>query len=571
MSAFGLPLPPFPTSKRSACNRCRSQKLRCPPREPGSEACSRCIRLGAKCETSYPRPPGRGGGGRTSGSSVSASQLKPKPPPSSVDAIAAGLFLPPTADAGHVAHAAPSVGSVSSQHLHNFAFSLPEDSLDMFGLTPLFDNHIHNLSHNEDPASFLDDVTGAVPPLLHSGDVSSTTWGHGPVDGDRLREDEDQEEQQQDEEDEDADGDEGLGAGTGTSISQLTHVLDCNHRLSALSLDLSRQLRQYLIVASPARTQGGTPTHPEMMVLDQAEESSSTTPEEPLASRLLADALADSAEFLTIIQSYRPEKRRMNNPNTNSSSSSSTSSTSGGPSTPRPGMVVTLHLLVVYLQLVAIYDRLLHLLSDQLLVFHGDNNTTSTSSSDNNNNSSSSNNSSSVYLAGAANQNQIQHQEKTVLPALAQLVSFPSSSSSSTAPASQRRTSSAGGTVGSPGGASLQTKILMHAILHQFETIERLLGLPGEFQVTERQQLCRPPTRRNSGEGGGDGGGIGGGGGGGITLRDAIVSHEGWYDREVSAEDTSGSTTNEKVGVVGLGALASLRGKLRSLQVSLNM
>jgi hypothetical protein len=34
---------------------------------------------------------------------------------------------------------------------------------------------------------------------------------------------------------------------------------------------------------------------------------------------------------------------------------------------------------------------------------------------------------------------------------------------------------------------NLQTKVLIHAILHQFESIERVLGLPVEFRVTEKQ------------------------------------------------------------------------------------
>jgi hypothetical protein len=49
----------YPASKRSACERYRQQKLRCPPREDPSEACCRCARLRLKCFTDYPRPHGR--------------------------------------------------------------------------------------------------------------------------------------------------------------------------------------------------------------------------------------------------------------------------------------------------------------------------------------------------------------------------------------------------------------------------------------------------------------------------------------------------------------------------------
>jgi hypothetical protein len=286
------------------------------------------------------------------------------------------------------------------------------------------------------------------------------------------------------------------------------------------------------------------------MVLDKVESSISATPEEPLASRLLADALADSAEFLTIIQSYTPDTRRnSNNPSTNGRRGSGSGSST--PSPARPGMVATLHLLVVYLQLVAIYDRLLHLLSDQL--FHEQDNTTSHA----------------AELPTTTNGTKHDHnQDKTtttVLPALAQLVSFPFPLSTGPLSSHHHRRGS------TTAGGGLQTKILMHAILHQFETIERLLGLPAEFRVTVTDLVLG---------GGSSGGGsnsnmngVGVGAPGGLLedacasgLLDAIMCHEGWYDKEIGGEDDRFGVT-----VVGPGALASLRGRLRSLRVSLNM
>jgi hypothetical protein len=48
------------TFKRSACDRCRGQKLRCPrTEEQKGEPCTRCERAGAVCITSDARPPGR--------------------------------------------------------------------------------------------------------------------------------------------------------------------------------------------------------------------------------------------------------------------------------------------------------------------------------------------------------------------------------------------------------------------------------------------------------------------------------------------------------------------------------
>lgn len=49
----------FSTSKRSACDRCRAQKLRCPAREELSQPCSRCSRQGRECVISYTQPLGQ--------------------------------------------------------------------------------------------------------------------------------------------------------------------------------------------------------------------------------------------------------------------------------------------------------------------------------------------------------------------------------------------------------------------------------------------------------------------------------------------------------------------------------
>lgn len=47
-------------TKRSACDRCRAQKLRCPQIDPQSnEPCARCVRAGAICVTGSARPLGR--------------------------------------------------------------------------------------------------------------------------------------------------------------------------------------------------------------------------------------------------------------------------------------------------------------------------------------------------------------------------------------------------------------------------------------------------------------------------------------------------------------------------------
>ncbi|KAL2169171.1 hypothetical protein VTG60DRAFT_6411 [Thermothelomyces hinnuleus] len=563
MSGFGLPIPPFPTSKQSACDRCRSQKLRCPPREPGSEACSRCIRLGAKCETSYPRLPGRGG---RSASSVSASQLNPKPRgPGGMHTLTARFVPPPDSAAAAHHAAAPSLTSVGSDH--TFAFSLPEDSLDMFALTPLFDGRIDGLG-GEDPAAFLD-----------------------------------QHEAENDEDDEE------------DQVAGIESVMDTGVN-TGMSVDIGVGIGSRLAHRRD---------HGDAMMLDtKAEGHPAPAPaEEPLASRLLADPLADLAEFLTIIQAYWPEPRRKDSNATTAaaattittttttitangrrprprrrrlqSRSTASSSRSRSPGPPRQGMVATLHLIAVYLQLVAIYDRLFHLLLNGRLLFGGGGGGGGGEAS-------------SAEGAAAANphptQTQAQaqaHQAKRVLlPALAQLGSlqeqqtagtaaaaaaaarssssssssvFSSPSFSASSSPSQRRGSSsttptttttntaAASAMMNMMGGGLQTKILMHAILHQFET---------------RQPAVAVARRESDGSGGGGGGGIGVGGegtgsGGGGLLDDACASglldalcHETCYGDDAGAEDD-----HDRLGaLVGLGALASLRGEAADTAVT---
>jgi hypothetical protein len=46
-------------AKRSACDRCREHKVRCLRGEQSNQACARCQRAGASCNTSSARPLGR--------------------------------------------------------------------------------------------------------------------------------------------------------------------------------------------------------------------------------------------------------------------------------------------------------------------------------------------------------------------------------------------------------------------------------------------------------------------------------------------------------------------------------
>ncbi|EFY94440.1 Zn(2)-Cys(6) zinc finger domain protein [Metarhizium robertsii] len=74
-------------TKRTACDRCRGQKLRCRRAEQGdeNEPCLRCHRAGAVCFTSSPRPSGRP---RTNGGYASDGRQPPAPAPAPAAAAA---------------------------------------------------------------------------------------------------------------------------------------------------------------------------------------------------------------------------------------------------------------------------------------------------------------------------------------------------------------------------------------------------------------------------------------------------------------------------------------------------
>ena len=165
------------------------------------------------------------------------------------------------------------------------------------------------------------------------------------------------------------------------------------------------------------------------------------------------------------------------------STNSTTGNTASNNARPQLGLIVFLNLLSVHLELVIIYEKLFQCLSNQLFDV------------------------SSMGLVDGF---------PDAFPGLL-----------STATSIQR--------------GNLQTKILIHAILRQFEMIERILGLPTEFRVTEKQD-------DNLG-----------------------VFGEGWARDllEVIGNGKSGRAAAETH--CGLEALSSLRELLRRVQTSLMM
>jgi hypothetical protein len=385
--------PPFPTIKRSACDRCRLQKLRCLPREPETDACARCKRLGAKCTTSYPRP--AGGTGATSRAASRSLANTGVQQPLSLN------WFPSLANANFPA-SEPQTSSttwISSAHGRSASSSnIPESTL-------LSQSSPTTLLNPFDPLRFT---------------LSDDYWSvftddfifpnRGPID-DLMDFDLDQSTNNIDAttgiEDVEGSGDSRprLDGVAQSSLPSSGQLLGGDKRLSQLNLDLAMQL-QDKFGNSCSTLPGNDPSiNGESDLLDQ--------------SKLLNDALGYSSEFLSIIQSYAI--RRGENPDAVGNASS------GTPNTPRAGIVVTLNVVSAYLQLVAVYTRLFRDLNDQL------------------------SDASTGIITTLNGQPTLQLTGLNV------------------------------------SNGSLQSKVVVHAILHQFESMERLLALPVEFRVTEKQ------------------------------------------------------------------------------------
>ncbi|KAF5705642.1 hypothetical protein FGLOB1_7849 [Fusarium globosum] len=102
--------------KRSACDRCRAQKLRC-HRDSGhsTDACLRCLKSGIECVTSKARPTGR--------------------PPSRQVQPTVVVEQGDTSSSSHTTDSSPSAGGTDMSNMMNFEYDLSLDNiLDSIGM-----------------------------------------------------------------------------------------------------------------------------------------------------------------------------------------------------------------------------------------------------------------------------------------------------------------------------------------------------------------------------------------------------------------------------------------------------
>jgi len=382
----------FPTSKRSACDRCRAQKLRCPPRTYASQSCSRCTRLSAYCVTSLTRPLGRNAKARLSArprSLLSQPERELELRSTSNGPLAASVLGAPS-----------SLPAIPSQPIAvcDERLSMPIDTSTGQDISPLFSPQLLDAFFSDDiqfPSRGDEDEDRGFPDLsdtlspdyLCIPHISSKTVFEPPMVT--------------------------LAERPHCISDQPSYVLPCDQRLSRLNLRLSARLEECSL---------GSKVY-DSNLSSCSPSQASTPPEgtEPWSSEALGGVLRDTAEFTNIIGSYSP---RMN-----------TSEGEGGhfmgtrlerlDIRPTIGTVVLLDLLSAYLQIVATYDNLFQYLCSR---FGTDDLPRLQSLS-------------GIEVAGF----HVQHR-------------------------------------------TLQTRLLLDTILHHLTLMERLLGLPKPWRITDKRK-----------------------------------------------------------------------------------
>ena len=420
MSAEGPPISFFPTSKRSACDRCRKQKLRCPPRDNATQSCLRCVRGSFPCTTGYTKPLGRSGGDGGAASSHNGAE----PPADLIDEMAGRvlegldmrLLEPESSPSTAITFGSADSWTLSTPdnddqppgQIWSQTLTQDKDSPNFFGSynhdSLLTNNGLSStapLSNIENRNNTLFDdfnrvFSAPTPSELDRGEQIPYATS---ITGQQNR----------------------------TLSSSGENVLsgaERDVRLSQLSLDLSRQMQECETKAQHGNT-ASKDDAPSRNPFDTTIKSSA----DQSASQPYGDALRSTSEFLEILLCY-------DNGNTSATAVSLTQRQSAisDVSNAPVNFTYVLNLVSCYLRIIGIFDSLLrqlHELQCRKGITPPDY---------------------GVVVAGLQ-----------ILPDL-HLAGFPVEQ------------------------GSLQTKILIQAIEHQFELIERSLGLPVELRVSDRRE-----------------------------------------------------------------------------------
>lgn len=402
----------FPTLKRLACDRCRKQKLRCPSRASDAQPCSRCIRAGVECITGYTRPLGRShriSYGSASRNNLGQSNVSPTPSPQQLhlsttlqDALASpsATKYPDTSLKQTLPD--PLIGTASSP---TWFFTGVEEEGDSLGYDNALDNladthhispkhHITIMDNNPEfswlSPQYIETSEGTCS--LASSSLASTTGDSTPS-----------------------------AFSTKDVFSKTLSRVVCDLRLSQLNVDLCQQAQRNMAADQQSgRTQVGADR--ELAEAETGPRYMSGHPDTTGQSKEFGDALCSTSEFMTIMESKLDDIAPKD------------PSTLHEAHWPLANLTCVLNLISCYLLIVAVFDRLVFRLYEQMICDGND--------------SPSPDSSKTPHSAGPQ-----------TFPGL-RLASFHVQQS------------------------NLQTKILIQIIEHQFQMIERSLGLPVELRVS---------------------------------------------------------------------------------------
>ncbi|KAK0385884.1 hypothetical protein NLU13_7061 [Sarocladium strictum] len=390
------------------------------PRDTASNSSSSTSQVGGSSSDAQSSPTSTRGSTAMSGSSSSASAARQNvhsPFMSKSDGSSVVVSLSATTSASH------------SNASDMFCFSPNDDESDMLD----FSSAAHDaILHDVSSALSADDTT--FHHHHHHDDFSLDDLGHFSVFEASLPPSQD---------------DGGVGGGLGLSkrvvapaygmskaapAGGLDHnlILGSDHRLSSLNLSISKRLDSALALGG--HESQDTPSRSDATAAPPAAHDHGANQEQHDGPKLLSEALNDTSEFLIIIQSYRNRAERRGSSSWSNSGGGGDHSGEQSSPGPRLGLVNTLNLLSVYLQLVELYDKLFQ-------------------------------SSFSFLLQDASAEGVVLDRQEAAAASSLPSIGFSPS-------LMQQR------------GGGLQAKVLIHAILHQFENIERTIGLPVDYRVT---------------------------------------------------------------------------------------
>lgn len=326
----------FATARRSACDRCKKQKLRCPP-EPHhktGQPCGRCVRADVPCVRGYTRP--RGYSARTAGGHISLPEsfsAAPGPPLETAEPhllqrstdVMLDLYEASTDAAGFswtFSNDDDSQYLMPSSHHNTEASTTRSDGNNIPAAS--FDDHLFSEDFHDGSIESFKTASGAstITHQVPSDSVGGTPETH------RQRP---------------------STGSSSTHIWPLPQWTECDMRLCQLSLDLCRQLEKQIHTPPDGMSgaQGGM-TCPV---------GSGTSGD------VFKDALNSTEEFIGILQDIQGGM-----PSTASSSSTTTSRTSSLGSL---GETRTLSRLVCIQALESCYLRIVNLFNLHLASMHG--------------------------------------------------------------------------------------------------------------------------------------------------------------------------------------------------------